>query len=274
LPFIIWGSKNAQQNVYGQIKMSWTKKCALKLQVCAELSLLSYRTQEVGKELPGGFKVADQISISTSKHVKPFSAFAAKRDTETLLCITGADDVMDIISCTDVARKPWLSVDASEKATFHSGFLDIMQTNVTPWLKSLTLEPSVTIVGHSLGGALAQLTALYLCQSGMRSKSNVAVYSFGTPAIGNEASRLLALNAGFGMVDVMAHQDPVPVMHKMVSDYVRWGSGTDQPQRNFILHDDGKMVGSKPEVDWGFNLLCWPKHSMHTYTRGIKVFVI
>lgn len=75
----------------------------------------------------------------------------------------------------------------------HSGFLTVWElafksivlTQMEELMKSHGEMKPVYVTGHSLGGALAQIAALSLTRQFPRSE--ISVFSFGSPRIGNKA---------------------------------------------------------------------------------------
>jgi hypothetical protein len=81
---------------------------------------------------------------------------------------------------------------------------------------------NVTIVGHSLGGALALLDGVSLLLRSIVSSSNLMVITYGMPRIGNQAfanfvDRQLIFEPN--LMHVNNREDPIPVMPDMSLGY-------------------------------------------------------
>jgi predicted lipase len=74
---------------------------------------------------------------------------------------------------------------------------------------------SVTIVGHSLGGALALLDGVSLILQSIVERNRLRVITYGMPRIGNQAFANLVdrqLNLEWNLMHVNNREDPIPVM--------------------------------------------------------------
>jgi alpha-beta hydrolase superfamily lysophospholipase len=90
---------------------------------------------------------------------------------------------------------------------------------VSPAVKQAsTIYPSyeVTVVGHSLGGAIASLAAAQLRNSGF----SVALYTFGSPRIGGSKISSYISNQSGGNYRVTHWNDPVPKVPLLTMGYV------------------------------------------------------
>ena len=80
-------------------------------------------------------------------------------------------------------------------------------------------EVSITVCGHSLGGALALLNAFEIAAKGVNVHGNdptqqvpVTVFSFGAPRVGNDAFKDKVEELGVKVLRVVGKQDVVPKM--------------------------------------------------------------
>ena len=101
------------------------------------------------------------------------------------------------------------------RAQVHAGFLEAynsIQDDLTTELKRLTdLNPlnSLTIAGHSLGGAIATLASVDLGQT----TYNVDTYTFGAPAVGNQSFSDNYADTG---LDLFRYTNPIdPVVNSL-----------------------------------------------------------
>ncbi|CAA7265174.1 unnamed protein product [Cyclocybe aegerita] len=69
---------------------------------------------------------------------------------------------------------------------------------------------TVTVVGHSLGGAIAIISSAHLANN-LPAGTTIKTYTFGTPRVGNEAFANY-VNARSEMVRVNNKKDPVPII--------------------------------------------------------------
>lgn len=133
----------------------------------------------------------------------------------TLTCLPDDDD-------DDVAKK-----DSREPILVQSGFLsmytsggteslrDTVREEIKKILKTYNNEPlSITITGHSLGAALATLTAYditnkLLFTGGAGNAPLVTVVSFGGPRVGNKAFRRQLEKTGTKVLRIVNSDDPI-----------------------------------------------------------------
>lgn len=150
-------------------------------------------------------------------------------------------------------------MDPSEQAEFHDGFVTVTNDVIIPWLapyiQQLKSVKNLYIVGHSLGAALAQLTALYL--SVVQHLNGVYCVGFASPRVGNAASANLAKLANFRLVNFMTYLDPVVILPPMLFGYVRWG---ESPVRNT---PEG---GCFPDLEWPY---CDPSAEFPECSAGV-----
>ena len=109
-----------------------------------------------------------------------------------ILVIAGTEDLKDVEVDFRVGRVGLSGDEVGEDAIFvHRGFRDYADTALSGGVKEYLLEemkknPAETlyITGHSLGGAVALMTAVRLCDAGA-DMNKIKVVTFGAPALGN-----------------------------------------------------------------------------------------
>ena len=140
----------------------------------------------------------------------------------------------------------------------HKGFLDastyVMQSIDNTFVnnaKLYTLEHTVYITGHSLGGAIAQIVGMWLHKRG----HNVQVYSYGSPKVSNEVL-VSGQPTHFRVVrnsDPVPFSPPWPFLHTGVfvnSQTLDWGSENDNgliSQTDGLTHSILKYVTTLKE---------------------------
>ncbi|MEI7995928.1 MAG: patatin-like phospholipase family protein, partial [Methylococcaceae bacterium] len=108
---------------------------------------------------------------------------------------TEPDDPSDLLTDAIVLKKTWLDVTGNPLGQVHTGFADALlgDTGNSDILTQLSAQlnglastfPRIRILltGHSIGAALAILTAGYLSQPTLA--NNLHIYSFGSPRVGD-----------------------------------------------------------------------------------------
>ncbi|KAF8063676.1 TIC20-V [Scenedesmus sp. PABB004] len=160
-----------------------------------------------------------------------------------LVAFRGSTTAANWLADTMIWRTPHpgseLAAQAAQRAgaaKVHSGFLrcwsgsglDVRVLGLLRVLIDTALEPGrlkIYITGHSLGGALATLTAYDLAKAAPRldERTQVSVYTYGAPRAGNRA---FAAEYGRACPDtwhVINDQDTVPRGGKLISAYKRNG---------------------------------------------------
>jgi Lipase (class 3) len=173
--------------------------------LCAEMARLAYVKQE---ERLGDYLDRAQLdlqgTIGYGSKEKGTQLFIAKSRPESggrpIVVVsfrgTEPDDPFDLISDARLIQKSWCNVRGDVIGSVHAGFADalladpsndnILEKVIIQLTSLLAANPSRTLLtGHSLGAALATLTASYLTHnlSGM----DMHLYTFGSPLIGDSA---------------------------------------------------------------------------------------
>ncbi|MBI3230009.1 MAG: lipase family protein [Burkholderiales bacterium] len=136
------------------------------------------------------------------------AAGVGSRSNEALIAIRGTaspyDGLTDLMQ--SVARSPsGYTVHAGFKRTF-----DSFKPTIAEFLSRSSGISTIHVVGHSLGGALATITADFLAEQRMATK----LYTFGCPRTGFEGfSRQLTQKVGVNNIFRVYHSsDPVPMV--------------------------------------------------------------
>ena len=148
----------------------------------AEVSALAYWDKEtVEKQLRvWQYELITEITDADTET----NAYLAEKDDHMVLSFRGTSSLKDFITDVDVRKTSpdWANGE------IHRGFAGALDS-VWPDIKEQLGKPrqqqkELWLTGHSLGAALAQLAALRLTKLGYQVR---AVYTYGTPRIGNKA---------------------------------------------------------------------------------------
>ncbi len=106
---------------------------------------------------------------------------------------TEPDDPSDLLADAILLKKSWLDASGNPLGQVHTGFANALLgdpsngdilTQLSAQLDDLANDfPRILLTGHSLGAALATLTAGYLSQTPLA--NNLHIYSFGSPRVGD-----------------------------------------------------------------------------------------
>jgi len=126
-------------------------------------------------------------------------AFEVKQDNGiSIIIIRGTANDANVLSDIDVR----LVDDARTGIKLHKGFRDVAVTIMQIIDTTKTLEHTVHVTGHSLGGAVAQIIGMWLHERG----KNVQIYSYGSPKVSD-----LVLSGGQPTHwRVVRRSDPIP----------------------------------------------------------------
>jgi len=106
-------------------------------------------------------------------------AFEVKQNNGiTIIVIRGTANKSNVESDIDVR----LVSDARTGIYLHKGFRDASITIMQILDESYTIEHTVHVTGHSLGGAVAQIIGMWLHKRG----KNVQIYSYGSPKVSSQ----------------------------------------------------------------------------------------
>ena len=136
----------------------------------------------------------------------------------------------------------------------HAGFLaaadallpGIIAALLPAGVDKAKLKP-IFLTGHSLGGALASLVALFLQREGL---PVAGVYTFASPRVGNAAWRN-AYTAALGdrSYRVIAQGDLVPLLPSVLDSYRHIG-------QEIMLEQSGRIVARPPHL-WELAMDAW-----------------
>jgi hypothetical protein len=106
-------------------------------------------------------------------------AFEVKQDNGiSIIVIRGTANDSNVLSDIDVR----LVSDTRTGIKLHKGFRDVATTIMQIIDTTKTLEHTVHVTGHSLGGAVAQIIGTWLYKRG----KNVQIYSYGSPKVSDQ----------------------------------------------------------------------------------------
>jgi len=106
-------------------------------------------------------------------------AFEVKQDNGiSIIVIRGTANDANVLSDVDVR----LVSDARTGIRLHKGFRDAAVTVMQIIDTTKTLEHTVHVTGHSLGGAVAQIIGMWLHKRG----KNVQIFSYGSPKVSSQ----------------------------------------------------------------------------------------
>ena len=106
-------------------------------------------------------------------------AFEVKQNNGiSIIVIRGTANDANVLSDVDVR----LVSDTRTGIRLHKGFRDAAVTVMQIIDNTKTLEHTVHVTGHSLGGAVAQIIGMWLYKRG----KNVQIYSYGSPKVSDQ----------------------------------------------------------------------------------------
>ena len=106
-------------------------------------------------------------------------AFEVKQESGiSIIVIRGTANDANVLSDVDVR----LVSDTRTGIRLHKGFRDVAVTIMQIIDTTKTLEHTVHVTGHSLGGAVAQIIGMWLHERG----KNVQIYSYGSPKVSDQ----------------------------------------------------------------------------------------
>jgi hypothetical protein len=137
---------------------------------------------------------------------------------EIVLSVRGSNNIRNFI--TDVVFT-WTDCPFVSDCKVHKGFGaawdEISAAAQSAVTTALNANPGYRVIatGHSLGGAVATLGAVYMRQAGRQ----VDVYSYGSPRVGNDKFANFVSNQAGGEFRVTHTEDPVPKLPPIIFGY-------------------------------------------------------
>jgi len=166
---------------------AWSHGNALALANC---SLLAYCDQsEIDRQLKGrDFEAV--IPCNSDQHSADTQAYAAVRSDAVIIAFRGTEptNLTDFATDFDAAQAPFeTTLHFSGWGQVHEGWIDGVNVVIKKVVEALKAHDdgarSLWITGHSLGGALAMVTAAFLAN--VPNLSIAGVFTFGQPRVGD-----------------------------------------------------------------------------------------
>ena len=128
-------------------------------------------------------------------------AFDVKqKNGTTIIIIRGTANASNVESDVNIA----LETDARTGIYLHKGFRDASTTIMQILDEQYTVEQTVHVTGHSLGGAVAQILGMWYHKRG----NNVQIFSYGSPKVSSQV-----MSGGQPTHwRVVRRSDPIPFM--------------------------------------------------------------
>ena len=241
---LIFLSNFAQANALNEVEIRL---------ICALSSMASY-------EDDNGVLIRDMIA-SYGWNIEPIRDESSKANVKAIviskqlddrslmkiLSICGTNDLKDAEVDLRLKRVPVGSSIGSEEILVHQGFQDyadvILKDNFgTNLVKELAGNPNerLYLTGHSLGGAVAILTAVKLVNLGAAS-DQIEVVAFGAPAVGNKGF-VNEYENKINLKRVTMSGDPIKKSLQVLG-YVHFGEVVKyNPSKAMIEHFPHKMA--------------------------------
>jgi predicted lipase len=183
--------------------------------------------------------------------VQDTQAYIWKTKQKIVVSFRGTSSIKDamtdvnIIQCgvSDICDK-WMTDTTSDYAIYiHSGFLSQYLTVREQLIKHISdgTYEEFLITGHSLGGALATLSAVDLFST-MSTPHTKTVVTIGSPRVGNSTFVKEFDSANFVNYRIFNDQDPVPQV-PISPFYKHVGNG-------ICVNDDGYITFAKTDLHW------------------------
>jgi len=159
-------------------------------------------------------------------------AFEVKQENGiTIIIIRGTANASNVESDANIA----LESDVRAEILLHKGFRDAAVTIMQIIDRDHTVENTVYLTGHSLGGAVAQIMGIWLHKRGY----NVQVFSYGSPKISTQSGSSPRHWRVVRKSDPVPFMPPWPYIHTGLfinSQTLDWGPDNDN---GLISETDG-----------------------------------
>ncbi len=164
---------------------AYTKANAIWMSECSQLAYM--RGGYVKKMLTAPDWGFDAVHWIENKRTDT-QGFVAVKNSHIVVSFRGTKEPRDFLTDLNLRKQPFL--DDKGKGEVHVGFnraFESIKVDLQSTLDELEAAQAgrpIFVTGHSLGAAIAQLTACALAHEG---RKIAAVYTFGSPRVGNEA---------------------------------------------------------------------------------------
>jgi len=174
-------------------------------------------------------------------------AFEVKQDNGiSIIVIRGTANEGNVLSDIDVR----LVDDTRTGIKLHKGFRDAAVTIMQIIDNTKTLEHTVHVTGHSLGGAVAQIIGMWLHKRG----KNVQIYSYGSPKVSDQV-----LSGGQpSHWRVVRRSDPIPFTPPW--PYRHTGLFIDSQDLDWGADNDNGLISETDGLD----------HAIAKYVKTLK----
>lgn len=149
----------------------------------ANLSKLAYSPYNVVKEQLPSYKLVPRMQIYDA--ATDTNGFIASDEKTVVIAFTGTKSFRNLLTNVKFFKKP-IMADVEDPDYAHLGFvkaLDTVYSGIESEIKKDLGTKELVIIGHSLGGALASLTALRLSEK--YNSSQPVTYLYGCPPVGD-----------------------------------------------------------------------------------------
>jgi len=187
--------------------------------------------QTVGIVKTGGFSYLPGSFYSGPTGLQRFMATGTVNGEKTLvLAFRGSSEGSDWAHNFQFIQAAWNY--GTQTGTVHTGFKGQFDDKLSDWaaLVKATIaagNKKVIVAGHSLGGALSNLAAMYVAEAGF-GHSSIDVITFGAPSAGNAGWQAHLAAKVANRAHVVNDADPVPCT----------GSLTGQPENSVLAQFD------------------------------------
>jgi len=138
-------------------------------------------------------------------------------NSRTYVVWRGTDDLAGWIADADFVQTPLTFAPASANANVHEGFLNAFNATassvaslVSAAQTACTTCTTLVVTGHSLGGALATLSAAYIATQSNYGFASVQLLTFGSPRVGDPAFATWFASLNVAVQRMTWHRDLAP----------------------------------------------------------------
>lgn len=166
--------------------------------LCAEMARLAYVKDKakLKENLTRAYFNLESTIGYDNAGTQAFIASSGESNDESILLIafrgTERDDPTDLLSDADLRKTPWTNISGTNIGEVHNGFAKALTDGgekrvlfqITDIIQKLEEKNSkILLTGHSLGAALATLTAAYFESATWSNK--VSLFTYGSPLVGD-----------------------------------------------------------------------------------------
>lgn len=198
--------------------------------------------------------------------------FNIDKSNTIYIVFRGTSSLDDWKTDLKIRQETFLYDDVKVHRGFLEQYLSIHQDIVKCIKPLLNFTNEIVITGHSLGGALSTICAVYLKEIPSSNKYNVNVYTFGSPRVGNKGFKKLYNKHIKNSFRIAGHSDlityfPINSSYTHVHSAISYHDDLIYPFKKFPVPAFVRFFNTIKNID-----ITATSHKISSYNKAISTF--